>query len=101
MRYLKCTYIPNLFPQCDGILCDGPSRDNAISTVVDCREIDSGKISFFRIGITPKSTVLEIFNTLLKKHKKDQQKSTENPGNNATTNHVNHAFESQNEDAWI
>lgn len=46
---------------CDGILCDGPSRENAASTVVDCRNIDEGKLGFFRIGLTPKSKVEEIF----------------------------------------
>ena len=58
----------NIFFQCDGILCDGPSPENAASTVVDCRNIKSGKIGFFRIGLTPKSTVLGIFDNVLKKH---------------------------------
>ncbi|XP_061181071.1 uncharacterized protein LOC133189689 [Saccostrea echinata] len=52
---------------CDGILCDGPSRENAISTVVDCRDIDNEKLGFFRIGLTPKSAVLGILHKLLEK----------------------------------
>jgi hypothetical protein len=54
--------------QCDGVLCDGPSPENAASTVVDCRNVSNGKIGFFRIGLTPKSTVEEIFEKVLKKH---------------------------------
>lgn len=53
---------------CDGVLCDGPSPENAASTVVDCRNVSNGKIGFFRIGLTPKSTVEEIFEKVLKKH---------------------------------
>lgn len=64
------------FFQCDGILCDGPSRENAISTVVDCRDIDNGNLAFFRIGLTPKSTILNIFETLLKKHGKMPKSDT-------------------------
>ena len=51
---LSCT-------QCDGVLCDGASPENAASTVVDCRRIDEGDLGFFRIGIMPKSKVLELF----------------------------------------
>ncbi|OWF46190.1 uncharacterized protein LOC110456033 [Mizuhopecten yessoensis] len=47
---------------CDGILADGPSPENAASTVVDCRKVEEGKIGFFRIGLTPKSIVEEMFN---------------------------------------
>ena len=54
--------------QCDGVLCDGPSPENAASTVVDCRNVSNGKIGFFRIGLTPKSTVEELFEKVLKKH---------------------------------
>uniref|UniRef100_A0A8W8NIF6 Threonylcarbamoyl-AMP synthase n=1 Tax=Magallana gigas TaxID=29159 RepID=A0A8W8NIF6_MAGGI len=61
---------------CDGILCDGPSRENAISTVVDCRDIDNGNLAFFRIGLTPKSTILNIFETLLKRHGKMPKSNT-------------------------
>ncbi|ESO94486.1 hypothetical protein LOTGIDRAFT_189186, partial [Lottia gigantea] len=46
---------------CDGILCAGPSPENAASTVVDCRQINEGKLGFFRIGIVPKSRVEELF----------------------------------------
>lgn len=65
-----------IFFQCDGILCDGPSRENAISTVVDCRDIDNGNLAFFRIGLTPKSTILNIFETLLKRHGKMPKSNT-------------------------
>lgn len=55
-------YVINNFPfQCDGILCDGPSFENAASTVVDCRNITDGKLGFFRVGIVPRSTVEGIF----------------------------------------
>ncbi|XP_060072266.1 uncharacterized protein LOC132552143 [Ylistrum balloti] len=47
---------------CDGILADGPSPENIASTVVDCRKIKEEKIGFFRIGLTPKSKVEEMFN---------------------------------------
>lgn len=70
------TFVFNLFFQCDGILCDGPSRENAISTVVDCRDIDNGNLAFFRIGLTPKSTILNIFETLLKRHGKMPKSNT-------------------------
>lgn len=72
LSYLSIFFIISIesFFQCDGILCDGPSRENAISTVVDCRDIDNGNLAFFRIGLTPKSTILNIFETLLKKHGK-------------------------------
>ncbi|XP_033737262.1 uncharacterized protein LOC117325260 [Pecten maximus] len=46
---------------CDGILADGPSPENLASTVVDCRKIKDGKIGFFRIGVTPKFKVEEMF----------------------------------------
>lgn len=46
---------------CDGILADGPSPENLASTVVDCRKIKEGKIGFFRIGVTPKSKIDEMF----------------------------------------
>ncbi|XP_061181762.1 uncharacterized protein LOC133190266 [Saccostrea echinata] len=73
---------------CDGILCDGPSRENAISTVVDCRDIDNGKLGFFRIGLTPKSTVLGILNKLLEK------RSTKN-GDSHMNGSVNAAFDTE------
>lgn len=53
----------------DGVLCDGPSPENIASTVVDCTKIDSGNIGFFRVGLVPKSQVLQIFEDVQKKHK--------------------------------
>ncbi|XP_007669772.2 uncharacterized protein LOC100084527 [Ornithorhynchus anatinus] len=44
----------------DGVLCAGPSPENIASTVVDCTKIESGNIGFFRVGIVPKSQVLQI-----------------------------------------
>ncbi|XP_043913567.1 uncharacterized protein LOC122790069 [Protopterus annectens] len=51
----------------DGVLCDGPSPENIASTVVDCTKIDSGNIGFFRVGLVPKSQVLQIFEDVQKK----------------------------------
>jgi predicted protein tyrosine phosphatase len=67
--------------QCDGILCDGASRENAVSTVVDCREIDKGKLGFYRIGLTPKSDVLEILDKVLERHGKLNKQSKSNYSN--------------------
>uniref|UniRef100_A0A8C5MM91 Threonylcarbamoyl-AMP synthase n=1 Tax=Leptobrachium leishanense TaxID=445787 RepID=A0A8C5MM91_9ANUR len=53
----------------DGVLCDGASPENIASTVVDCTKIDSGNIGFFRVGIVPKSQVLEILHKVQQKHK--------------------------------
>ncbi|XP_018607307.2 uncharacterized protein LOC108934227 [Scleropages formosus] len=52
----------------DGVLCDGPSPENIASTVVDCTKIESGRIGFFRVGVIPKSQVLQIFDEVQKKH---------------------------------
>ncbi|XP_069049687.1 uncharacterized protein [Lepisosteus oculatus] len=52
----------------DGVLCDGPSPENIASTVVDCTKIESGNIGFFRVGIIPKSQVLQIFEEVQRKH---------------------------------
>ncbi|XP_077091769.1 uncharacterized protein LOC143744266 [Siphateles boraxobius] len=52
----------------DGVLCDGPSPENIASTVVDCTKIESGQIGFFRVGLIPKSKVLQIFEGIQKKH---------------------------------
>ncbi|NWR90535.1 YRDC protein, partial [Furnarius figulus] len=51
----------------DAVLCDGPSPENIASTVVDCTKIDSGNIGFFRVGIIPKSQVLQILEQVQKK----------------------------------
>ncbi|KAJ7396154.1 hypothetical protein BTVI_147968 [Pitangus sulphuratus] len=52
----------------DAVLCDGPSPENIASTVVDCTKIDSGNIGFFRVGLVPKSQVLQILEQVQKKH---------------------------------
>ncbi|NXG07680.1 YRDC protein, partial [Sakesphorus luctuosus] len=51
----------------DAVLCDGPSPENIASTVVDCTSIDSGNIGFFRVGIVPKSQVLQILEQVQKR----------------------------------
>ncbi|XP_019618468.1 PREDICTED: uncharacterized protein LOC109465551 [Branchiostoma belcheri] len=48
----------------DGVLCDGPSPENVASTVVNCTKIDEGNLGFFRVGIVPKSRVLDIFDSV-------------------------------------
>ncbi|KAM9795655.1 uncharacterized protein ACB057_010532 [Neosynchiropus ocellatus] len=53
----------------DGVLCDGPSPENIASTVVDCTKIETGHIGFFRVGLIPKSKVLQIFAEVQKKHR--------------------------------
>ncbi|KAM3912037.1 uncharacterized protein RB166_020507 [Leptodactylus fuscus] len=53
----------------DGVLCDGASPENIASTVVDCTKIETGNIAFFRVGIVPKSQVLQILDQVQKKHK--------------------------------
>ncbi|XP_016153817.1 PREDICTED: uncharacterized protein LOC101814283 [Ficedula albicollis] len=52
----------------DAVLCGGPSPENIASTVVDCTKIDTGNIGFFRVGIIPKSQVLQILEQVQKKH---------------------------------
>ncbi|XP_069842894.1 uncharacterized protein [Dendropsophus ebraccatus] len=54
----------------DGVLCDGASPENITSTVVDCTKIETGNIAFFRVGIVPKSQVLQILDQVQQKHKK-------------------------------
>ncbi|NXS85011.1 YRDC protein, partial [Erpornis zantholeuca] len=51
----------------DAVLCAGPSPENIASTVVDCTKIDSGNIGFFRVGIIPKSQVLQILEQVQEK----------------------------------
>nr|XP_054604403.1 uncharacterized protein si:ch211-153b23.4 [Nothobranchius furzeri] len=53
----------------DGVLCDGPSPENIASTVVDCTKIDTGNIGFFRVGMIPKSKVLQIFEEVQNRHR--------------------------------
>merc|ERR1712226_1678721 len=55
---------------CDGVLCDGTSPENA-ATVVDCRRLKDGQLGFFRIGIMPKSRVLELFEEVQKEEDDD------------------------------
>ncbi|XP_023672266.1 uncharacterized protein [Paramormyrops kingsleyae] len=56
----------------NGVLCDGPSPENIASTVVDCTKIENGQIGFFRVGVMPKSKVLQIFEEVQRKHKLGQ-----------------------------
>ncbi|KAA0709077.1 hypothetical protein E1301_Tti021266 [Triplophysa tibetana] len=56
----------------DGVLCDGPSPENIASTVVDCTKIESGQIGFFRVGLIPKSKVLQIFEEIQMRHRHGQ-----------------------------
>ncbi|XP_022607418.1 uncharacterized protein LOC111226508 [Seriola dumerili] len=56
----------------DGVLCDGPSPENIASTVVDCTKIDTGHIGFFRVGLIPKSKVLQIFEEVQRRHRQGQ-----------------------------
>lgn len=51
----------------NGVLCDGPSPENIASTVVDCTKIETGTLGFFRVGIVPKSEILQIFEDVRKK----------------------------------
>ncbi|RMB98236.1 hypothetical protein DUI87_25139 [Hirundo rustica rustica] len=60
----------------DAVLCGGPSPENIASTVVDCTKIDSGNIGFFRVGIIPKSQVLQILEQVQKKHLVDPTSGT-------------------------
>ncbi|XP_062855772.1 uncharacterized protein si:ch211-153b23.4 [Trichomycterus rosablanca] len=53
----------------DGVLCDGPSPENIASTVVDCTKIESGQIGFYRVGLIPKSKVLELFEKIQRRHR--------------------------------
>ncbi|XP_018429930.1 PREDICTED: uncharacterized protein LOC108802572 [Nanorana parkeri] len=54
----------------DGVLCDGASPENIASTVVNCTKLESGDIAFFRVGIVPKSQVLQILSRVQENHKK-------------------------------
>ncbi|KAK1888531.1 putative threonylcarbamoyl-AMP synthase [Dissostichus eleginoides] len=56
----------------DGVLCDGPSPENIASTVVDCTKIETGHIGFFRVGLVPKSKVLQIFEEVQMRHRHGQ-----------------------------
>ncbi|XP_074504473.1 uncharacterized protein LOC141775222 [Sebastes fasciatus] len=56
----------------DGVLCDGPSPENIASTVVDCTKIETGHIGFFRVGLIPKSKVLQIFEEVQKRRRHGQ-----------------------------
>ncbi|XP_077164521.1 uncharacterized protein LOC143822807 isoform X2 [Paroedura picta] len=52
----------------DAILCDGPSPENVASTVVDCTKIGNGHIGFFRVGLVPKSQVLQILEQVQRRY---------------------------------
>ncbi|XP_071313685.1 uncharacterized protein [Trachinotus anak] len=56
----------------EGVLCDGPSPENIASTVVDCTKIETGHIGFFRVGLIPKSKVLQIFEEVQRRHRQGQ-----------------------------
>ncbi|XP_027518193.1 uncharacterized protein LOC113956156 [Corapipo altera] len=60
----------------DAVLCDGPSPENVASTVVDCTKIDRGNIGFFRVGLIPKSQVLQILEQVQKKHQEAPNSGT-------------------------
>ncbi|XP_056148365.1 uncharacterized protein si:ch211-153b23.4 [Lampris incognitus] len=60
----------------DGVLCDGPSPENIASTVVDCTKIETGNIGFFRVGLIPKTKVLQIFEEVKRRH----EQGVTNPG---------------------
>ncbi|XP_048369636.1 uncharacterized protein LOC125442380 [Sphaerodactylus townsendi] len=60
----------------DAVLCDGPSPENIASTVVDCTKIESGNIGFFRVGLVPKSQVLQILEQVQKRHQSGHINST-------------------------
>ncbi|XP_040904912.1 uncharacterized protein LOC121188999 [Toxotes jaculatrix] len=59
----------------DGVLCDGPSPENIASTVVDCTKIETGHIGFFRVGLIPKSKVLQIFEEVQRRHRQGHTNS--------------------------
>ncbi|XP_073485150.1 uncharacterized protein [Aquarana catesbeiana] len=54
----------------DGVLCGGASPENIASTVVNCTKLESGDVAFFRVGIVPKSQVLEILSHVQEKHQR-------------------------------
>ncbi|XP_029369027.1 uncharacterized protein LOC115050326 [Echeneis naucrates] len=61
-----------LLDKVEGVLCDGPSPENIASTVVDCTKIETGHIGFFRVGLIPKSKVLQIFEEVQRRHRHGQ-----------------------------
>uniref|UniRef100_A0AAV2MJ30 Threonylcarbamoyl-AMP synthase n=1 Tax=Knipowitschia caucasica TaxID=637954 RepID=A0AAV2MJ30_KNICA len=74
----------------DGVLCDGPSPENIASTVVDCTKIESGQIGFFRVGLIPKSKVLQIFEEVQKRHRHGQTNAAfESETNSVTMENAN------------
>ncbi|XP_013054518.2 uncharacterized protein [Anser cygnoides] len=78
----------------DAVLCDGPSPENIASTVVDCTKIDSGNIGFFRVGIIPKSQVLQILEQVQKKHSPVPGSGTGTP--KGQEEHPNHSHAVRN-----
>ncbi|KAJ7310357.1 hypothetical protein JRQ81_007267 [Phrynocephalus forsythii] len=60
----------------DAVLCDGPSPESIASTVVDCTKMDGGTVGFFRVGIVPKSQVLQILEQVQRKHQLGQTRNT-------------------------
>ncbi|XP_032052285.1 uncharacterized protein LOC116494479 [Aythya fuligula] len=78
----------------DAVLCDGPSPENIASTVVDCTKIDSGNIGFFRVGIIPKSQVLQILEQVQKKYSLVPGSGTGTP--KSQEEHPNHSHAVRN-----
>ncbi|XP_053555088.1 uncharacterized protein LOC128645832 [Bombina bombina] len=88
----------------DGVLCDGASPENIASTVVDCTKLESGNVGFFRVGIVPKSQVLNILQQVQQKHKlgydNDAFTADEIPGqSNASSDKQNPILNKDSEDS--
>ncbi|XP_053130044.1 uncharacterized protein LOC128335560, partial [Hemicordylus capensis] len=60
----------------DAVLCDGPSPENIASTVVDCTKLENGDVGFFRVGLIPKSQVLQILEQVQRRHQPGHGNST-------------------------
>ncbi|XP_043560595.1 uncharacterized protein si:ch211-153b23.4 [Chiloscyllium plagiosum] len=84
----------------DAVLCDGPSPENIASTVVDCTKIETGTLGFFRVGLVPKSQVLQLFEEVRKKHLKGQSNNGFNEDETECSTHqhpkVTNAYDNTN-----
>ncbi|KAG6925959.1 hypothetical protein G0U57_013055, partial [Chelydra serpentina] len=76
----------------DAVLCDGPSPENIASTVVDCTKIESGNIGFFRVGIVPKSQVLQILEQVQRKHMEGHTNGSVAMAGQKQQQHLSHAI---------
>ncbi|CAM4614762.1 unnamed protein product [Caretta caretta] len=76
----------------DAVLCDGPSPENIASTVVDCTKIESGNIGFFRVGIVPKSQVLQILEQVQRKHMQGHTNGSIAMAGQKKQQHLSHAI---------